>query len=322
MRKAFVRALVEEAEIDSRVVLLTGDLGYMALEPFSERFPDRFFNVGVAEQNMVGIATGLAEAGFIPYVYSIAPFVSLRPYEFIRNGPVLHHLPVRLVGMGGGFEYGINGLSHYGLEDLGVMRIQPALSVLAPADHEQAYEMIRATAQVEGPVYYRIGKDDRTVVAGLNGRFRLGRAELTADGDEIVLIASGAIASEAAVASQELKRRGISCCVLVVSSLNPAPEDDLAEALSKFPVALTVESHYVVGGLGSLVSEVVAERGIPCRIVRCGVRSIPDSVSGSQQFMQQLSGLNADQIADTARNALRDTQPKLRLSEPRKTSAL
>jgi transketolase len=120
----------------------------------------------------------------------------------------------------------------------------------------------------------------------------------------------------------ELQRRGISCSVLVVSSLNPAPEEDLAEALVKFPVALTVESHYVVGGLGSLVSEVVAERGIGCRIVRCGVRSVPDSVSGSQKFMQQLSGLNADQLADTARNALRDTRPKLRLSEPRKSSAL
>src|SRR3972149_3095847 len=109
MRIAFTKTLAELAEQDPRILLLTGDLGYMALEPFSERFPDRFFNVGVAEQNMVGLATGLAEAGFIPFLYSIVTFASLRPYEFIRNGPILHRLPVRIAGVGGGFEYGHNG---------------------------------------------------------------------------------------------------------------------------------------------------------------------------------------------------------------------
>src|SRR2546426_8673924 len=106
MRKAFVRTLTEIGAADSRVLLLTGDLGYMALEPFCERFPERFFNVGVAEQNMIGLATGLAEAGVVPFAYSIATFASMRAYEFIRNGPVLHRLPVRVVGVGGGFEYG------------------------------------------------------------------------------------------------------------------------------------------------------------------------------------------------------------------------
>ncbi|HEY9713765.1 MAG TPA: transketolase, partial [Chroococcales cyanobacterium] len=117
MRGAFARTLTELAAQDSRIYLLTGDLGYMALEPFKEKFPDRFINVGVAEQNMVGIATGLAEAGLIPVCYSIVTFASLRPYEFIRNGPILHQLPVRIAGVGGGVEYGHNGATHYGLED-------------------------------------------------------------------------------------------------------------------------------------------------------------------------------------------------------------
>src|SRR5438477_3970004 len=129
MRRAFTNTLVELAEHDPRIMLLTGDLGYLALEPFSERFPDRFFNVGVAEQNMVGIATGLAEAGFIPFVYSIVTFATLRAYEFIRNGPILHRLPVRIFGIGGGFEYGSGGPTHYGLEDVAVMRTQPGISV-------------------------------------------------------------------------------------------------------------------------------------------------------------------------------------------------
>src|SRR5881394_3432858 len=131
MRGAFVRTLVELADEDRRIALLTGDLGYMALEPFMERHPDRFFNVGVAEQNMVGVATGLAEAGFVPFVYSIAPFATLRQFEFIRNGPVAHNLPVRVVSVGGGLEYAHNGHSHFGIEDLGVMRTQPNITVVA-----------------------------------------------------------------------------------------------------------------------------------------------------------------------------------------------
>src|SRR5215470_18612043 len=114
MRRAFTQALVQIAEQDPRLLLLTADLGYTVLEPFVERFPARFFNMGVAEQNMVGVATGLAEAGFVPFVYSINPFAVLRPYEFIRNGPIAHRLPVRVVGVGGGFEYGPQGQTHHG----------------------------------------------------------------------------------------------------------------------------------------------------------------------------------------------------------------
>ena len=138
MRATFIRTLVELAEEDKRIVLLTGDLGFTVVEPFAERFPDRFFNVGVAEQNMIGVATGLAEAGFVPFAYSIATFATLRSYEFVRNGPVLHRLPVRIVGVGGGLEYGMNGLTHYALEDIAVMRTQPGMTVLAPADFQQA----------------------------------------------------------------------------------------------------------------------------------------------------------------------------------------
>src|SRR5271154_5163695 len=145
MRGTFAKTLTELAGIEPRIFLLTGDLGYMALEPFAERYPDRFLNVGVAEQNMVGIATGLAEAGFIPVVYSIVTFASLRPYEFIRNGPILHQLPVRIAGVGGGCEYGHNGATHYGLEDVGVMRVQPGITVVAPGDAAQTRTALEKT---------------------------------------------------------------------------------------------------------------------------------------------------------------------------------
>src|ERR671918_1869880 len=204
MRRSFVRALTEIADADPRVVLLTGDLGFSVIEDFADRHPGRFWNVGVAEQNMVGLATGLAEDGFVPFVYSIVTFASMRAYEFIRNGPVMHRLPVRIVAVGGGFEYGEAGPTHHGLEDVGIMRIQPGLTVLCPADHQQARAALRSTWDLPGPVYYRIGKNDRATVPGLDGRFALGRSERVAEGDDALILSMGALGGSAVQASRLL----------------------------------------------------------------------------------------------------------------------
>jgi transketolase len=300
MRGAFTRSLVELAEREPRILLLTGDLGYTVLETFAERFPDRFFNVGVAEQNLVGVATGLAEAGLIPFCYSIATFISLRSYEFIRNGPILQRLPVRIVGVGGGFEYGPAGATHHALEDVGIMRLQPGLTVIAPADHEQARTAVLATWKRPGPIYYRLGKDDRTAVTGLGGRFELGRIQLIREGAHLLIITMGSIAGEVASAAATLADQGIFCTVAVVASINPAPVDDLAALLARFPLALTVEAHYVIGAVGSLVSEVVAERGLGCRVVRCGVRTTPGATTGSQGYLHHLHGLSSNALVQTA----------------------
>jgi transketolase len=299
MRAAFVKVLMEIAEADSRILLLTGDLGYMALEPFSQRFHERFFNVGVAEQNMVGLATGLAEAGFVPFVYSIATFATLRPYEFIRNGPVLHNLPVRIVGVGGGFEYGVNGITHYALEDLGVMRLQPNLKVIAPADPEQARTALLNTWSLNGPIYYRLGKDDKVSVPNLNGRFALDRVEVIREGTDAALITVGPVAVEATDAAALLAAKGVNCTVAVVATLNPAPVESLAELMACFPAVFTVEAHFIVGGLGSLVSEVVAEGRLGCRVVRCGVRTAPNGVSGSQSWLHEANGISSRALAAT-----------------------
>ena len=309
MRGTFIRTLTEIAERDSRVLLLTGDLGYTVVEPFAETFPDRFFNVGVAEQNMVGLSTGLAEAGYIPFVYSIVTFASLRPYEFIRNGPIMHRLPVRIVGVGGGLEYGNAGASHHGVEDLGVMRIQPTMRVISPADYLQASAAIRASWDLPQPIYYRLGKDDRTEVPGLRGRFELGRTETIREGGDVVMLTTGSITSEAAAAAEELARRGVDCALLVVASLNPPPVDDLVHALERFPLALTVEAHYVVGGLGSLVSEVVAARGLRPRVVRCGVTTLTDGLTGSERYLWHKHGLSREALVQTALQAFNGARP-------------
>ncbi len=308
MRGAFARTLIELAEQSPRIFLLTGDLGYMALEPFAERFPDRFINVGVAEQNMVGVATGLAEAGYIPFVYSIVTFATLRPYEFIRNGPVLHKLPVRIVGVGGGVEYGHNGASHYGLEDVGVLRVQPGLTVIAPADHQQTRTALLKTWDLVGPIYYRLGKDDKTVIAGLDGRFEHGSAELVKEGSDLLIASMGSITAEAQAAVEMLEAQGVSCSLLVVSSLNPAPADDLAAHLARHRTVLAVEAHYAVGGLGSLLSEVVAERGINCRVIRQAVKETPDGRTGSQAYMYAKNGISRQAIVEAALSSTRERE--------------
>lgn len=309
MRKAFVAALLELAEKDPRVVLLTADLGYTILEPFAERFPDRFFNVGVAEQNMVALATGLAEGGFIPYVYSIATFAALRPYEFIRNGPVLQNLPVRIVGVGGGFEYDHAGPTHYALEDVGALRMLPGLNVIAPADAAQCRNALLAEHALPGPAYFRLGKSETYVLPGLEGRFETGRAHMVREGGDALLIAMGPAADLALRAADILSARGMRSSVMAVSSISPAPVADLRAALARFPFAVTVESHYVTGGLGSLVCETVAEAGLDCKVARCGVKRSPAGEQGGQEFMNRLHGFSPEQIAETALG-LRDASGK------------
>jgi transketolase len=303
MRAEFAAELVAVAREDERVVLLTGDLGFTVLEPFAEEFPERFFNVGVAEQNMLGLATGLADAGFLPFAYSIATFASMRGYEFLRNGAALHELPVRLVGMGAGFDYGHNGVTHYALEDVAIMRAQPGVCTITPADADQARKALHATLELPGPSYIRLCKEG-TPVPGLDGRFELGRADVLVEGEDVALVALGNMASTALAAAQELSRSGTSAAVAVVSSFNPSPVEDLARLLDELPLAITLEAHYLNGGLGSFVAEVIAERGLGCRLVRAGVAQMPRGATGSPAYLYEQAGLSATQIARTAADTL------------------
>jgi transketolase len=294
MRRAFAETLADLANEDSRIVLLSADLGFRALEPFIDRFPDRFFNIGVAEQNMMGIATGLAEAGFVPYAYSIVTFAVLRPFEFIRNGPVSHQLPVRIVSVGGGLEYGHNGISHYGLEDIALMRTQPGMNIICPSDVPQARSAVRASVDIPGPLYLRLAKEDTTTVS--DGRFELGRVDELRGGSDIAFIALGPIVHEAMAAADLLDRNGVKCAVLSVPSISSATNESIATEVSRFSNVVTVEAHYATGGLGSLVSEVVAEKNIRCRVIRCGVRRLPDGHSGSKAFLQNEHGISKEAL--------------------------
>lgn len=194
-------------------------------------------------------------------------------------------------------EYGPNGLSHYALEDVAVMRAQPTMTVIAPADHQQARSALIATANVPGPIYFRLGKDDDKVVPGLSGAFELGRIQPIREGRDVVIMAMGPIAGQAMEAAELLRAEGLDCAVAVVACVSPSPTEDIAALLSGRSLAVTVEVHYLAGGLGSLVAEVIADNRIDVRLLRQGVRSTPDGPVGSQEFMEKSFGLSAQQLA-------------------------
>lgn len=304
MRLMFAETLADLATKDERIVLLTADLGYMVLDRFIVRHPERFINVGVAEQNMIGVATGLAEAGLIPFCYSIIPFALLRGYEFLRNGPVKHRLPVRIIGVGAGFDYGHNGFSHHGTEDLALARALPGMAVLAPADAPQMRVILEAIWDRPGPVYLRLGRDEKAEMPGLQGAFTLDKVEVCRDGADVVIITTSTISSNVASATKLLEEAGVSCRLIVAAQINPAPRDDLVRVLRGFRLAVTVENHVVDGGLGSLVAEIIAEEGAGCRLVRCGFRLDLDGLSGSTAYLNARHNLTPESLAATVVQAL------------------
>jgi transketolase len=299
MRKQFVSTLIEIADSDSRVVLLTADLGFMVLEPFAQRHPDRFFNVGVAEANMISMAAGMAHEGFIPFCYSIATFASMRGYEQFRNGAALHNLPVRIVGIGGGFAYGSAGFTHHALEDIALMRVQPNVGIVAPADDAQVERVLRDHYARPQPMYLRLAKDSATHPE-LEGRFRWGHLEVIGEGD-VVILAIGSMTGVALEARRRLQAERISVAVAVVASIAPAPTKDLVALLASKNACITVEDHRPIGGIGSLVAETIADHGLGTRLVRRGISDPPGESSGSEEFLRQRNGLDVEGLVTLVR---------------------
>jgi transketolase len=297
MRRAFIEALVDLAAGDDRIFLITADLGWNALEPFREAFPERFLNVGVGEQNLASIAAGLALLGFVPFVYSIATFASMRCYEQIRNGALLHNLPLRIIGIGGAYAYGHAGPTHYALEDLAIFRAQPGMTVLVPADPEQARACVLATQALTGPAYLRIGKGGNDVVHGLEGRFRFGEAELIRDGTGVLIVGCGGIACEALKASQLLEREGVAAAVAVMAHLPFQANPNTVALLKGFKIVATVEEAYVAGGLGSFVAETIAQNVLQCRLIRIGTDTPLSCDTGTEGYMRSRDKLDAHAIA-------------------------
>ena len=223
MRDAFIARLSELAGTDARIVLITGDLGFGVLNEFERKFPEQFLNVGVAEQNMTAVATGLALEGRIVFTYSIGNFPILRCLEQLRNDACYHEANVKVVSVGGGFSYGQLGMSHHATEDLSIARAIPGLTVCVPGTALEARNAVDAVVSTEGAAYLRLERAPGEVVDDPNVPFALGRARVLREGTDLTLIGSGGIISEIGKAADELERHGIRCRLLSMHTLNNFP---------------------------------------------------------------------------------------------------
>jgi transketolase len=306
MRDVFIKRLSEMAERDPRIMLITGDLGFSVLDDYRRRFPRQFINAGVAEQNMTGLATGLALEGHVVYTYSIANFVFMRCLEQIRNDAAYHDCNVNVVSVGGGFSYGALGISHHATEDLAIMRALPGVTVLSPCDDWEAAEATEAIANQAGTCYLRLDRSAADTTCQPGEQFRIGVPRMLRDGVNVTLAATGGIMSEALRAADELSRHGVSCRVLSVHTLKPLDGELFFQAARETGGLITVEEHTVDGGLGGAVAELLLESGIvPNVFRRVGLRAGFSSAVGSQQYLRTRYGMDADSIVRTVRDALR-----------------
>ena len=297
MREAFVRALSDLAERDDRIVLVNGDLGFGVLSDFIQRYPRQYVNAGVAEQNMTAVACGMALTGARAYTYSIGNFPTLRCLEQLRNDVCYHNADVTVVAVGGGFSYGQLGVSHFATEDLAVMRSMPGMTVVAPSDPWQAYELTLQLHARGGPSYLRIDKG----MAGLPpADVRLGEARIVRDGRDAVIFATGAILSEAIAAADKLKAEKIGVRVVDVHTIKPLDTQTICASVRNCGNVFTLEEHVVTGGLGSAVAETCVEAGVPFRSFRrIGLGDFFPDVVGDQQFLRARYGLDGVSVPET-----------------------
>jgi transketolase len=296
LRGAFFQTLAELAGCDDRIYLVLADIGFGVIEPFARKFPERFLNVGVAEQNLTGIATGIALTGKIVFTYSIANFPILRCFEQIRNDVCYHKANVKIVSVGGGYSYGALGMTHHATEDLAVMRALPEMVVLAPGDPFEVREATRAMAAHDGPCYLRLGRVGEPVLHHSAVKFQLGKAIQVRDGDAITMISAGALLENVMRTADRLAARGIQARVLSMHTIKPLDEDAILAAARETRAIVTLEEHSVIGGLGGAVAECLAESGLSVPFKRIGLPSAFSSKIGSQDYLRSQSNLSPDSI--------------------------
>lgn len=294
MRDSFVEALTELAADDPAVVLVTGDLGFGVLTDYSERFPDNFVNVGVAEQNMTAVACGMALEGARAYTYSIANFPTLRCLEQLRNDVCYHGAAVTVVAVGGGFSYGPLGMSHFATEDLAIMRAIPGMAVVAPSDPWMAYDLAKQLYRTGKPAYLRLDKGRAGLPAG---SVELGKVRPVRQGEDGIIFAVGGILGEAIAAADLLADDGISVAVVDVHTLKPLDTAGIRNAAEGRPVVVTLEEHNIVGGLGGAVAEALLEGGIaPRKFKRIGLADCFPEVVGDQDYLRRTYGLDRNAV--------------------------
>lgn len=304
MRNAFAEELALIASENPAVVLLSGDIGNKLFDPLKAIDPRRFYNCGVAEANMMGVAAGMALSGLRPVVYTITPFTTTRCFEQIRVDACYHSAPVVIVGTGSGLSYADLGPTHHSLEDLAILRTLPGMRVLAPCDTTELRLGLRAALQEDGPVYMRIGKKGEPAIHAQTTDFRIGKAIVVRPGADVVLIAAGTIMPEALEARDLLRKQGLTPEVVSFHSVKPLDHTYLADASRRFKLMVTIEEHGLIGGLSGAIAEWRASRpDAPPQIAIGAVDEFMHEV-GTQQYARERYGLTAAHIANAVQASL------------------
>jgi len=291
LRTTFVNTLKELARQDERVFLVTADMGYSVLETFKDEFPDRFLNTGIAEQNTIGIAAGLASRGKIVFVYSIIPFVTMRCFEQVRLDLAYNKSNVKIVGVGAGFTYGSLGSSHHALEDIAIMRSLPNMTVLCPGDPVEARELIKQSYEHTGPVYIRLGKNGEPKIHPEGKKIPLGKAIEISNGDDLILITTSTMLETGKRWVDEWKDEEISVSLVSMPTMKPFDVESIKKFILRNIPIISLEEHNIIGGLGSAISEVIADTGIGVKFLRLGINDKFSHFVGGHNYQKQKSNL-------------------------------
>jgi len=299
MRNAFADELTKLGNVDPRVVMLSGDIGNRLFDKFRAAHPSRFYNCGVAEQNMTGVAAGMALSGMRPITYTITPFVTTRCLEQIRTDICYHDLPVMIVAVGGGLSYAGLGPTHHACEDIAFLRAIPNMVVMCPGDAWEVRAAMRAALEQDRPTYIRMGKRGEPKVHSETPEvFRIGKALPISDGTDVCLLSTGTMLPEVIETAHLLEKQGISAQVVSFHTVKPLDEDFLRDALSRFKLVATIEEHSLIGGFGAAVAEwMIDEALVPRKFLRFGTPDAFFKKSGEQEYAREQLGLGAHHMA-------------------------
>lgn len=300
IRKAFGKTLAEIGELNEKIVVMDADLACSTqTKIFADKFPDRFFDCGIAEQNMLATAAGLASEGKIPFVASFAVFVTGRTYDQIRNGICYPNFNVKIVGTHGGVTVGEDGATHQALEDISLMRGLPHMTVIVPADCKECQEAIKYAALHEGPTYIRIPRSNVPDIFDENYSFNIQKAVVVEEGTDASVFTNGETLAEVLLAAEELKKDNISLEVINVPVVKPLDFQTVIESVKKTKFAITVENHSIIGGLGSAICETLADK-LPSKVYRFGIQD-EFGQSGKAEELIEYYGLDSKTLAKRIR---------------------
>ncbi len=299
MRSGIIKTIHELMRKDKNIYFLTGDLGYNVLEEMQKDFPKRVINMGVAEQNMIGVASGLALSGKKVYVYSIIPFATMRCYEQIRNDVCYNNADVTILGVGSGLSYGILSATHFALEDIAIIRALPNISIFSPADEVEAILGVKELYKLKKPAYIRIGKKEEPKIYDRPYDLKIGKGNLLLEGSDITLFSTGTIITEVIKAAEIIRGKKIKATIVNIHTIKPLDKNLVIQESRFKKHVFVVEEHGMIGGLGSAIAEAVCDEEDFPQLTLIGTEDKFIKDIGSQDYLRRVTGLSSDKIAST-----------------------